>query len=137
MMELREIAEYLLLAVGLGAVVWGVRNLWRTQRILSSGGISVGEVFKTRVDREGEAHTSLRFRAQGDRVFTFEQEAPSLFSPLIFARSQIGYYTGRRYKVFYDIAQPRRATISPKLDVFHAVLLMGFGLLLTYGALAT
>ena len=96
------IGAYVFLAVGAGASLWGLRDLLKAFRILTNGGVSVGQVTETKIGKEGEAFITVRFLTDAGVPVQFRQKAPVITTPLFRANSQIALFNGREYKVFFD-----------------------------------
>ncbi|MEL6682027.1 MAG: DUF3592 domain-containing protein [Pseudomonadota bacterium] len=123
------IGTYVALAVGVVCLLWGFRGLMRTARILADGGISTGRVAETQLNGEGEAYITLEFITDHDFLVQFKQKAPVMSTPLFRKNRQVAFFTGREYKVFYNRTTPAHASVSPGLDVFYSLIMIGFGLL--------
>lgn len=133
MSDLQEIGINLFMVAGFGVFLWGIKDLWRVGRIFANRGISVAQVVKTRLGREGDAYTVLQFVTDDNRTVRYEQNEPLFIAPVLFAHSKGSYYAGRSYKVHYDKANPRRATVSPVQNLCYALVLMVLGAAIIHG----
>ncbi|MEM9970274.1 MAG: DUF3592 domain-containing protein [Pseudomonadota bacterium] len=117
MHDLRVVGAVFAFSAGVVCLLWGLRQVMRAVKIRRSGGVSVGTVVSRRVHKE-ESLVTVRFLTSDNRQVQFEHLA------LPFQRN--------RCTVFYDISNPDKATISPRIDVVYGLILAGFGVLFVY-----
>ena len=112
MSDLQQTGAVLVFCAGFVFLLWGLSYIWRTTRIRRSGGVASGTVVSSRAGRE-DTYITVRFLTAHNHDIRFEQLAP------LFHKQQC--------KVFYDVAHPQRATVSPWRDMIAGLILAGFG----------
>lgn len=117
MSEFDQAKAAIAFCIGAFFLLWGLRNIMRTNRIRHSGGVSLGTVVSSR-DSGEDRYITVRFVTMHNREVRFEQLAP--------------LFQKRQCRVFYDVAHPQRATISPWRDICVGLALTGFGAYFIY-----